>query len=849
MLTEKVKMVFFDRIIWLMLVAFILFLILVFALFELQIRAEESFAEVLIIETPRTGTVVRTVQGVRGEIFDRHGRPLAINTTAFAVVMDPSVPISNEALLKLALLLEENNERYVDSFPMTRERPFEFTFFGATDEIIRWQEHRFKDDLAVPDPWEATAEETWEFLIHQWGIDGGLYDEDIRRIMNFRAKIFVQRLIDLNNFTPQPIVFAHDVSRQTIAAIEEHGHIFTGLYIRLVTLRYYPAGRYVSHMIGYLLPITAEQLSQNEHLGYTAFDLFGRAGLELSMEHYLRGILGEETFEVNAAGRRLSEPVILSEPLPGNRVYLTIDLELQRAVFHLLEEYLSETLILRLTLPESYDEYVSLNEALASLVNGYNLNIRRVLDAYEGSLAYPLKQYILARFPYVDSSRASVSRANDLISAGIMAGRISPAEVLLGLIATGHIHDDGISEKLINDPSSALEVVIESIQRRELTPQMFNIDPSTASAVVTCTHTGEVLAAVSYPSFDNNRLVGDFDNEYFHTINVLCPTHPMINRPFVEARAPGSTFKMFTAVAALEAGVINPGTQILDGVRFTAAGDPPISCWRSSGHGLIDVVNAIAVSCNFFFAEAAFRLGNERGSRTMEGIATLNKYMEFFGLNGPTGVEIGERNLEFTRAGYYGNTMASPEFKRHVWLSVNPYANEDDMLWTDRDTAQVSIGQGYNAYTAAQMARGMSIIANRGVNFPLTLISRVETFEGQTVRSHEPMPVNSEIRVQSSTWDAVIEGMRLVTEPGANGTAVDAFADSRVRVAGKTGTAEQIVGRFSHHSFGAFAPLEAPVIAVYVNVPFGRTDLIPQIAARISNDIIEIKLGNSEMIP
>jgi penicillin-binding protein 2 len=319
----------------------------------------------------------------------------------------------------------------------------------------------------------------------------------------------------------------------------------------------------------------------------------------------------------------------------------------------------------------------------------------------------------------------------------------------------------------------------------------------------------------------------------------------MTNRPFMETRAPGSTFKMFTAVAALEEGVISPNSRIFDGIRHTASGGAQgVRCW-SSGHGSINVVQAIAVSCNFFFAECGFRLGNSRHSSrsTADGIATLNRYMEFFGLNDPTGVEIGEVHQQFVNQGYLGNTMASPDFKIHRIRIFNENATAGDLRWRDSDTAQVTIGQGYNDYTPAQMARGMAIIATRGTNFPLRLVLHLENYAGIPVIQNTPTPVESEIQISDSTWNAVHEGMRLVTSPGAGGTAVNVFRNSPIRVAGKTGTAEQIGTRFSHTAFGGFAPHDDPQIAVYVNVPFSATRAYSQMAAHVARDVVGVALG------
>jgi cell division protein FtsI/penicillin-binding protein 2 len=832
-----------NRVLWLLVIAAILFYVLLSQLFELQIVRANSF----VAPPAQVRYVTRPSPAQRGTIYDRHGRPLAVNIPVFVAMLDPSVVITNEALLELAYLFERNGERFVDDFPISREEPFEFLFTGTNSE---WQEFRWKDDMAVPNPREATAEETWEFLRGQFGICETLSNEDARRIMNFRAPIFQQRLLDWNNYTPVPFVVAYDISPQTKAAIEENNLIFSALFVDVQTLREYPAGRYVSHMIGYLRPITAEQYERNAHRGYSAFDLFGRAGLELSMEHHLRGQPGLQTFEVNSAGRRISEPVWEVMPEPGNSVFLSIDLELQIQAFHILEEALSEALIRRLNFDRGNTQAVTPEVALMSFVRGHHLNLRAVFDAEPDSHAFWMRQYITARYPDANPRNSeSVLRIQNIIIEGISGRFISPAQFLLTLIGTGQISDDeenSISAQLISRPQTAREILILKIRQRELTPHMINIEPSTGSVVVVCTRTGDVLAAVSYPSYDNNRLVNDFDNEYFAHINRLDPTHPMTNRPFMETRAPGSTFKMFTAVAALEEGVIGPNTRIFDGVRHTASGGAhAVRCHSSAGHGSINVAQAIAVSCNFFFAECGFRLGNSRhpSRSTLDGITTFNRYMEFFGLNDPTGVEIGEVHQQFVNAGYLGNTMASPEFKAYRERSVNPNVPESDLRWRDGDTAQISIGQGYSDYTPAQMARGMLIIANRGVNFPLRLVRTVENYAGMPVVRNIPTPIESEITISDSTWDAVHEGMRLVTHPGAGGTGVNVFRNFPIPVAGKTGTAEQAAGRFSHTAFGAFAPLNDPQIAIYVNVPFSAQRAYTQIAAHVARDVIGVAFG------
>ena len=829
-----------HRILWLFIVTVVLFGMLFVQLFELQIVAAYQFH----LPEPTTNEVTIPIPALRGTIYDRHGRPLAVNRLVFVAKMDPSMQrsITNEALLELSRLFERNGEQYVDNFPIVLN-PFEFSGKLSAHQLRHW-----KTDLIIPG--DATAEESFLFLREYHNIDQDMSHEDARRILNFRTKLYRERLIFISNYNPVPILFASDISQETIAAIAEKNALFAGVYIDIQAQREYPAGIYMSHIIGYISRITAEDFAANEHLGYTHQDMFGRTGLERSMEHYLRGTPGLQTIEFDNAGRRIGRPTVIQEPLPGDRLFLTIDLDLQIEAYNMLKGYLSRALIYRIESRDPRERALPLPDIFISFVRGHNLDIHAILYAEEGP-ALAMRQYILQRFPdpdfpYAGVSRDDIEHIHSIVIEGIRSGRISPAKMLLTLIGTGQITDpDGsIAEQLISRPQTARDVLIQKIRDWEITPQQVNQDPSTGSIVITDVATGAVLAAVSYPSFDNNRLVNNPDWAYFNHIYFLDPTNPALPRAFREPLAPGSNFKMITAVAALEEGVITPATRIHDRVTFTRAGtNPPFRCWHS-GHGNINVAGAIAGSCNYFFAEAAWRLANTAGSDdnlVNHRIDRLNVYMKHFGLHERSGVEILE--LFDQPIGFDGYRMASRDFRRFLALQANPSAPAYAQNWNNAETIRTAIGQGLNSYTTAQMARAMNVFANRGVNLPLHMVGHIESSRGHIVRRAEPVPVCMGLEFSESTWDAVTEGMRLVTEPGAAGTAVGLFRDFPIRIAGKTSTTQQIPTRFNHSAFGAFAPLENPQISIYVNIPFGAMRAYSQISARIARDMIGVALG------
>jgi cell division protein FtsI/penicillin-binding protein 2 len=837
-----------HRILWLFILTAVLFATLFVRLFALQIveteRWEATPPENVFIEIP--------LQPRRGTIYDRHGRPLAINHTAFVVKMDPSVAIGNEALLELALLFERNGERFVDDFPIalpdTPDGDFEFTFTGANTER---RENRWKHDMAVPNHTEATAEESFMHLRRYFRLDPGLTDEDARRILNLRCQIFMLRLIDFSHYRPVPITFAIDISHATMAEISERANFFTGLFIDIQTRRDYPGGRYVSHIIGYVGLITAEQYAANHHLGYTQQDLFGRSGMENALElAHLRGTPGLQRIEVNRAGRRIGVPEILVEPVPGDAVFLSIDLELQRAAYYMLKEYLTRALIMRLEIqPDPRDrtipQQISMQDAFIAFVRNGSLNVREVLDAEPGNLAYAMRLYIVERsLNRSPSARGEgLAEVHRIIIEGLETGRITPAKMLLTLIGTGQINDpEGTAAaRLQNRPQDARQVLVEQLNAWELTPQQFNLDPSTGSVVILDVHTGGILAAASYPSFDNNNMVNVINQEYLSRLNTD-PSRPMVYRALMEARAPGSTFKMIPAIAALENGTVGAHTIITSSGNFSINDIHVYNCWATRGHGRLNVMQAIAVSCNVFFGECVFRLGNNFGHATRNSYDTieiLNRYMAYFGLHEHTGAELWEHYSSVRIRGYTGSMIPSPELNRHV-------LNDATAPWLDAYNAQVAIGQHMNNYTPVQMARVMLGLANRSEPYPLHFVRLVEGRQGQILvdRRNAPEMPEPSIEIAQSTWNTVVEGMRLVTEGNANGTAVRTFQDLPIQVAGKTGTAEELRNRFEHTAFGAFAPLNDPQIAIYVSVPFSNANrLITQISTRIACEMIGIALG------
>ena len=332
-------------------------------------------------------------------------------------------------------------------------------------------------------------------------------------------------------------------------------------------------------------------------------------------------------------------------------------------------------------------------------------------------------------------------------------------------------------------PYNFLKAKIRSL---EISPGDLGLTPCACSVVVTDVKTGKLLALVSYPSYDNNKFANSVDSDYYSKISTSSAS-ALMNRATQQKTAPGSTFKMVTATASLEEGLISPYTTVHDGVKFDKINKPWPSCWSSYSHGNINVTQAIQHSCNYFFYEMGYRLGNGKENivDNEKGLSKLKKYATQYGLTSTSGVELSE---------------ADPTF-------------------SDTDVVRSAIGQGTNSYTPVQLSRYVTTIANGGTCFDLTLVDKItNTKTGKTNKNSAN--VKNELNFSSSTLPAIRSGMKNVV---SRGTISSLFKSVPVTVAGKTGTAQITANEPNHALFVSFAPYENPEISVTVQIPNGFT--------------------------
>ncbi|MCD8214963.1 MAG: hypothetical protein LUC97_04885 [Clostridiales bacterium] len=809
---------------------FVLFVILACRLYSLQILNGDYY------NTQIQGTTIKeiSVTAPRGNIYDSLGRPLATNFSSWTVNLDASITVDNlnEVIYGLIGVLEQNGEEIEDDFPISEEKPYTFLLDGSETREKRW-----KRDMSLDEG--LNASECFYALRDSFDIDPSLSDGEARKILSLRSKLYRQRYSKY-----VPVVVSKDVSQETISYLEENLSNFPSVYIDAESLREYPEGELFSHILGYIRTISDTQLEEYEQYGYTLNDIIGQDGIEKAFELELNGTDGTELVEVDSVGRRISTYTEGSvAPVPGNNVFLTLDAELQRGAYEDLKEVLANTLISRLT-GNSEDYTFNITEMGEAMVEGGSVNIEGLLEAEDG--------YCLQLGNFIRSADAAAAedseRAAEILSDAISVGDVTVREVLLCMFEQGALDiTSSWYESLENGEISATAAVVGMLGDGTMEPSRTKMDPCTGSVVVSDVNTGDILVSVSYPSYDNNELVNNFNNEYYDMLRNDSST-PLVNRPFTEPRAPGSTFKMITLFAGLEEGIITRNQTIYDEGTFTKAGLPYARCWINSGngsHGSVNPVRALEVSCNYFFYELSYRMGNARNGTTEQGIATLNSYMEKFGLNSPTGVEIYEL---YDSRGSYPTNLSSPEYKKYIYEQRYPDADESESNWYDGDTIRTAIGQSYNNYTNATLNKYVATVANGGKRYSLHFLDKVTNYDdSEEIYTYTPN-LELDLELDPENVETVHRGMYQVGH-GSSGTLRGYFSSYEVPVAVKSGTAQESTSRAEHTIFVGYAPYDDPKISVSIIIPFGNdseTGPAPNLAKKIISRYMNLESASQK---
>ncbi|MBE5856392.1 MAG: penicillin-binding protein [Lachnospiraceae bacterium] len=941
---ENLINLFTSRFLFLYVAFFAMMVVLLIRVFDLQIIHGEEYLDDFMLKAEKS----REIPSTRGNIYDRNGVLLAYSELAYTVKIEDVYEGGsrarnqkmNDIIFRVIKMIEKNGDNIVNDFNIAVENgEYKYTLSGSLLQRFKADVygHAYVTDMTYQEE-TSTAEEMMEYLMStkKYGVGTYLDENDSKsfqpglgyskeealKIVNIRYNL---GLIYYQKYLGTTI--ASDVSPETVAAIMENLDDLEGISIEEDTARRYVDSVYFSPIIGYTGSVSTEELDalnlQNkEKTGvdadrYELNDIVGKTGIEQTMELELQGNKGSEQVYVDNVGK-VVEVKSRIEPTAGNDVYLTIDHDLQIAVYNILEQNIAGILLSKLRNMKTFtptertqgaDMVVPIYDVYYALFNNYILDTAHFEEEYAGENEKNLYQkhtdyknsvietinveLTERRTPYnrlkteyqvyesnivsyltddgviisdqidtknptydawktqetiglgeylewlisinaIDISKLSlddkysdsaeifnslctyirnmldehVEFNRKLYKYMLLGDVIYPADVCKALCEQGNINiDPDAEEKLFSGRLSSYDFICGRIEKLEITPAKLALDPCCGSMVITDVNNGDVLALVSYPGYDNNRLVNTVDKEYYASLQ-LDRSKPMYNYATQQETAPGSTFKMVMATAGLMEGIINTSTTFPCYGPFEKA-NYVAKCWVSPGaHGLLNVVGAIQNSCNNFFYELGYRLSiDEDGDYNSPlGLSKIYKYADMYGLSEKSGVEIEE-----------AEPMVSDE------LSVLS-----------------AIGQGTNNYTTVGLARYVTTVANSGTCYNLTLIDKV-TDHNNALLYDNSAEVRNIVEMPDNYWNAIHTGMRKVVETKYY------YSNLGVNVAGKTGTAQESKSRTNHALFICYAPYESPEIAISTRIAYGYSS---DFAARTTREAIKyyFKLDDEDTI-
>ena len=914
---------------------------LVYRCFDLQIVNGEEYLNDFILQTEKT----RDLSSTRGQILDRNGEVLAYNELAYFVKIEDVFESGrkkneqlNEVVYRLIQMIEKNGDSVISDFKIIVDEDGEFAYTVDGTSRLRFLADIFGyktiDELKDEER-TYTAREVMEhlsrssgkgtcFAIGEYEAEGdsdtpfipgkGYTNEEWLKMVTIR---YAMNLTSYRKYIGTTV--ASNVSEETVAVIMENTDLLPGVTVVEDTVRRYVDSKYFAHVLGYTGKISSDELTvlneqvaaEGETAYYTLNDVVGKIGIEAYMETTLQGTKGYETVIVDNTGKVISI-VERQEATSGNDVYLTLDKELTKAVYNIVEQKLAGLLSSKIINAKEYnvsdnskssDIKIPIYDVYFAVINNSIVDIKhfQAEDAGETeqevyAIYQEYKQGVYEKLRYelsegmtpynLLSKEYQVYQSNIvslLIKNGVIMEEmidetdatqnawakeevISLSEYLKYCISVNWIDVskldldeqysdsaeiyDKLSEYIIqmidkntefqkrfykymllndkingkhicrliceqdaadvsaadeeglyNGTLSAYNFMKNRIDNLDITPGQLALDPCNASVVITDVNTGDVLAMVSYPGYDNNKMANSVDAEYFAKLN-SDKAYPQINYATQYSAAPGSTFKMVTATAGLMEGAITLQEDVKCTGTFTEIVPSP-RCWKVSGHGTENLVSAIRDSCNYYFYNVGYDLSldNEVYNESL-GLNTLYEYADLYGLTEKSGIEI---------------TEAAPSV-------------------SDTDPVRSAIGQGTNSFTTVGLARYVTTIANSGTCYNLTLLDKVTDSSGNVIREYDA-DIRNTIEMPSEYWNAIHQGMRQVVENKQY------FSDLAVNVAGKTGTAEQTRTRANHALFVCYAPYETPEIAIATRIPFGYSS---DYAAQATRDIIKYYYGLAE---
>lgn len=908
---EFLKRFFGSRLFVLAIVFILMFSMVLIRVFSLQIVNGADYQKNFTMKIQKT----LTDEAARGNIYDCEGRLLAYNELAYAVTYYDSGTYSttwsrnkqmNAELAQLIEVIERNGEEITNNFYIaydeetdtyeytvsgTKLRRFLADVFGETS----YEKLSFNTELGF-DEANATAEQVMDFLMHHsrdgFGVrtledQAANRDEKPERYDYYPEKlayeiVVLRYAINENRYTKyKSTKIAEDVSDRTVAYMNEHSDTLPGVEIEEETVRRYNYSEYFSSIIGYTGRISDseyEKLSAKD-TSYTTNDIIGKTGLEQYYESYLRGKNGEKEVYVDSLGK-ISEIISMKDSVAGNNLYLSIDAELQKATYLLLEQELAGILYSNIK-----SGNIPINDVFFALINNNIIDIQKfnledaseteqmlfrlfemrkeqALKEIEGELfsstplinndmSPELLDYFTCAISLLKDKKILITSAIDVTDNVYLDwrnGKLSPREYLSYCITNQCIDISALNvgEKYADSTeiyAALCNDIIEGLKKdKSFSKSIYKymLEDGQINGQQLCLilfDQGVISYNVATVNGLRNKTIDpqDFLMEKINNIEITPAQLALdpctgscvltdIHTGEIKALVSYPGFDNNRLANGVDAEYFARINEDLSNPQYNYATQEKTACGST-----FKMVTATAG-----LAEHVINLETEiecLGQFTL--ISNQPKCWIFPKTHSFDNVSEALRdscNYFFYTVGYNLSMKGSGVYNDAVGISyIQKYASiygldqktgieieENTPEIADSFPVMAAIGQSNNNYTTISLARYVTAVAS-GKLYDYRLMNKIEDSAGNIVKSYEPSYSDISYVLNQAEWDAIHSGMRMVCESSKN------FKGFEIAVAGKTGTAQQIKTRPNHALFVGYAPYENPEITIATRIAYGYT--------------------------
>lgn len=901
---EFLKKFFSSRLFVLSAAFIVLFAVALIRVFSLQIVNGKSYQDNFVLRIQK----ILSVPASRGCIYDSEGRLLAYNELAYSVSITDSATYSktaeknrslNAELAEILTVMDANNETLSNSFKIDYNEDGTYSFNVSGTALNRFRADVFGrssiDSLQYNeefgfDELNATEAQIMEFLQSEKMFD---VDESYSAKLAYEI-VVVRYTMNMNYYTRyRSTTIAEDVSDRTVAYINEHMDTLAGVSIEEDTIRRYNYSEYFSSIIGYTGKISDaeyEELSVTDD-SYTNSDIIGKAGVEQYYESYLRGKNGEQKIYVDNLGR-VSEIISSTDSVAGNDLYLSIDAELQKATYLLLEEEIAGIVYANIK-----NKNIPIDDVYYALISNSVIDIRH----FEAADASETERALFAGYEAAEK-RVLATIQKQLKSAPVALNEMSEEILDDFTLIISFLKDDGV---LLNGAINESDETYQQWKDQTISPREYLshcisqhwIDISLLEVDEKYADSNEIYTALCEYIMDELNNSIDFSKIVYQY---------MLKRGELSPRSlciilyeQGILDYDGDRLKSLEDGTLSPYTFLLDKIDNIEITPAQLALDPCTGSCVITDANtgeikalvsypgydnnrlANGVDAEYFEAlrkdktnplwnyatqertapGSTFKMVTATAGLA-EDLITTTEEIECTGVfrevdnepkcwiypRGTHGkINVAESirhscNVFHYTLGYRMATKGTGTYNDANGISyIQKYASlygldEKTGLEIEEYTPEIAtqypvmaaIGQSNNNFTTASLGRYVTAVTS-GKLYNYQLMSKIVDADGKIVESYEPTYTDISDTLTAGEWKAIHTGMRQVVEN------LDSFNNFDVPVAGKTGTAQQVETRPNHALFVGYAPYSNPEITIATRIAYGYSS---HNAASVSRNII-----------